>query len=283
MINIHSPRLPSNRKLPYRFINDENNFSQSSSRDVFEISTQYNQARSIFNVSSSFTLIRIDPISLFRIGPPLSRTSQSRGRTYDARQECERTRALPFSVTLFYKIVTARPLARVSFRRSLNCCRDRDAILLRIGRRTTRLLFSKMAETEHRGKDNSGGAIKEAMVKQEKRESVLTNGERGSGDDADSLEEMPLDIGEHYLVRRSATGSDDSWRKYFAIDGHFLPARLRLAPNRASAVLGSDRHVTRSVVAISTVPNRYRSDFAKKPLTVIFSRFFDFRWSASGY
>lgn len=48
------------------------------------------------------------------------------------------------------------------------------------------------------------------MVKQEKRENTLTNGGKGSGDDADSLEELPLDIGEHYLVRRS----DDSWRKY---------------------------------------------------------------------
>ena len=46
------------------------------------------------------------------------------------------------------------------------------------------------------------------MVKQEKRDSTLTNGGKGSGDDADSLEELPLDIGEHYLVRRS----DDSWR-----------------------------------------------------------------------
>lgn len=45
------------------------------------------------------------------------------------------------------------------------------------------------------------------MVKQEKRENTLTNGGKGSGDDADSLEELPLDIGEHYLVRRS----DDSW------------------------------------------------------------------------
>ena len=37
----------------------------------------------------------------------------------------------------------------------------------------------------------------------------LQGGGKGSGDDADSLEEMPLDIGEHYLVRRS----DDSWRE----------------------------------------------------------------------
>lgn len=63
----------------------------------------------------------------------------------------------------------------------------------------------KMAESEQRGSCNTATS-KEIMVKQEKRE--LTNGGKGSGDDADSLEELPLDIGEHYLVRRS----DDSWR-----------------------------------------------------------------------
>lgn len=66
-----------------------------------------------------------------------------------------------------------------------------------------------MAESEQRSKDNCNATPKETtMVKQEKRENTLTNGGKGSGDDADSLEEMPLDIGEHYLVRRS----DDSWR-----------------------------------------------------------------------
>jgi len=65
-----------------------------------------------------------------------------------------------------------------------------------------------MAESEQRSKDGSNTAAKETMVKQEKRENTLTNGGKGAGDDADSLEELPLDIGEHYLVRRS----DDSWR-----------------------------------------------------------------------
>jgi histone acetyltransferase MYST1 len=65
----------------------------------------------------------------------------------------------------------------------------------------------KMAESEQRGSCNTTTS-KEIMVKQEKRETTLTNGGKGSGDDADSLEELPLDIGEHYLVRRS----DDSWR-----------------------------------------------------------------------
>lgn len=64
-----------------------------------------------------------------------------------------------------------------------------------------------MAESEQRNKDGCNTA-RETMVKQEKRENTLTNGGKGSGDDADSLEELPLDIGEHYLVRRS----DDSWR-----------------------------------------------------------------------
>lgn len=67
-----------------------------------------------------------------------------------------------------------------------------------------------MAESEQRNKENCIVGSKEMMVKQEKRENTLTNGGKGSGDDADSLEELPLDIGEHYLVRRS----DDSWRKY---------------------------------------------------------------------
>lgn len=66
-----------------------------------------------------------------------------------------------------------------------------------------------MAELEQRSKDSCNtAALKETMVKQEKRDNTLTNGGKGSGDDADSLEELPLDIGEHYLVRRS----DDSWR-----------------------------------------------------------------------
>ena len=68
---------------------------------------------------------------------------------------------------------------------------------------------SKMADTEHRTKEDSTATSKETMVKQEKRENSLINGGKGSGDDADSLEELPLDIGEHYLVRRS----DDSWRE----------------------------------------------------------------------
>lgn len=72
------------------------------------------------------------------------------------------------------------------------------------------LLIWKMAESEQRNKENCIVGPKETMVKQEKRENTLTNGGKGSGDDADSLEELPLDIGEHYLVRRS----DNSWRKY---------------------------------------------------------------------
>lgn len=68
-------------------------------------------------------------------------------------------------------------------------------------------LSRKMADSEQRGSCNTATS-KEIMVKQEKREPTLTNGGKGSGDDADSLEELPLDIGEHYLVRRS----DDSWR-----------------------------------------------------------------------
>lgn len=65
-----------------------------------------------------------------------------------------------------------------------------------------------MAESEQRCKDGCNATAKETMVKQEKRDSLTNGGKGSSGDDADSLEELPLDIGEHYLVRRS----DDSWR-----------------------------------------------------------------------
>lgn len=71
----------------------------------------------------------------------------------------------------------------------------------------------KMAESEQKNKDNCTVTSKETMVKQDKRENTLMNGGKGSGDDADSLEELPFDIGEHYLVRRS----DDSWRMYILI------------------------------------------------------------------
>lgn len=66
-----------------------------------------------------------------------------------------------------------------------------------------------MAAMEQRGKDSTVGSAKEIMVKQEKRENTITNGGKESGDDADSSEEVRLDVGEHYLVRRS----DDSWRE----------------------------------------------------------------------
>lgn len=48
-------------------------------------------------------------------------------------------------------------------------------------------------------------------IKTESKPEILHN-DKGTGDneDTESLEEQPLDIGEHYLVRRS----DDSWRKF---------------------------------------------------------------------
>lgn len=68
-----------------------------------------------------------------------------------------------------------------------------------------------MADVDQRAKESSSVGAKDTMMKQEKqRDSAMSNGGKGSGDDADSLEELPLDIGEHYLVRRS----DDSWREY---------------------------------------------------------------------
>lgn len=54
--------------------------------------------------------------------------------------------------------------------------------------------------------------LRDKMVVNEK---VGTNSDSKPPDheDLDSLEEHPLDIGEHYLVRRN----DDSWREYIQI------------------------------------------------------------------
>lgn len=73
----------------------------------------------------------------------------------------------------------------------------------------TIIFVIKMADIDHKGKDTSSGGKESSLIKHENRDNNSTNGGKGSGDDADSLEEQPLDIGEHYLVRRS----DDSWRE----------------------------------------------------------------------
>lgn len=51
--------------------------------------------------------------------------------------------------------------------------------------------------------DNSNDKI------MKKNDSNAKNSQQNDNEDADSLDEQPLDIGEHYLVRRSA----ESWRK----------------------------------------------------------------------
>lgn len=45
---------------------------------------------------------------------------------------------------------------------------------------------------------------------EKKAESASSDGKTVDGEDGDSLDEQPLDIGEHYLVRRG----DDTWREY---------------------------------------------------------------------
>jgi histone acetyltransferase MYST1 len=62
--------------------------------------------------------------------------------------------------------------------------------------------------------ENVGEKLENAFIKQERRAENSHSDNKVSGDneDADSVEEQPLDIGEHYLVRRS----DGSWRKYTA-------------------------------------------------------------------
>lgn len=56
-----------------------------------------------------------------------------------------------------------------------------------------------------------GGVRGRTMIMKTERKSENSTNEKPPGDneDSESLEEQPLDIGEHYLVRRS----DDSWRK----------------------------------------------------------------------
>jgi histone acetyltransferase MYST1 len=68
-----------------------------------------------------------------------------------------------------------------------------------------------MADSGLSEKENTGEKVENALVKQERRSENSQSDNKGSGDneDADSVEEQPLDIGEHYLVRRS----DGSWRK----------------------------------------------------------------------
>lgn len=66
-----------------------------------------------------------------------------------------------------------------------------------------------MADDSLPGKE--GGVIENMIMKTEKKPEISTNEKPlADNEDSESLEEQPLDIGEHYLVRRS----DDSWRKY---------------------------------------------------------------------
>jgi len=56
--------------------------------------------------------------------------------------------------------------------------------------------------------------LTEMIAKAEKKtENAPSEGKTsGENEDADSIEEQPLDIGEHYLVRRG----DETWREYSA-------------------------------------------------------------------
>jgi histone acetyltransferase MYST1 len=67
-----------------------------------------------------------------------------------------------------------------------------------------------MAEVGVCYKEN-GEKTDNSLVTHERRaeNSQPDNKLSGDNEDADSVEEQPLDIGEHYLVRRS----DGSWRK----------------------------------------------------------------------
>ena len=68
-----------------------------------------------------------------------------------------------------------------------------------------------MADGMLSDKENSGEKVESVMVRQERRSENSQSGAKTGGDneDSESVEEQPLDIGEHYLVRRS----DGSWRE----------------------------------------------------------------------
>lgn len=72
-------------------------------------------------------------------------------------------------------------------------------------------LFGKMADVGFIDKENVGEKVENSFVKQDRRSESSQPDSKMGGDneDAESVDEQPLDIGEHYLVRRS----DGSWRK----------------------------------------------------------------------
>lgn len=74
-----------------------------------------------------------------------------------------------------------------------------------------------MAETATKSSPLLTGLEKNSetmLIKQEKKsENTSTDIKTGDNEDSESMEEQPLDIGEHYLVRRS----DESWREFFIL------------------------------------------------------------------
>lgn len=88
---------------------------------------------------------------------------------------------------------------------------NRQILLSALVRAELSRLCSKMADGVVSDMENVGEKLENAFIKQERRTENSQSDNKVSGDneDADSVEEQPLDIGEHYLVRRS----DGSWRK----------------------------------------------------------------------
>ena len=81
-----------------------------------------------------------------------------------------------------------------------------------------------------KGNEASEGHQSEIMVSkiEKKAESASSDSKTLDGEDGDSLEEQPLDIGEHYLVRRG----DDTWRKC-AVRRGAVAATCRVGGRRA--------------------------------------------------
>ncbi|XP_069680107.1 histone acetyltransferase KAT8 [Periplaneta americana] len=84
----------------------------------------------------------------------------------------------------------------------------------------------EMADSGLSDKENTGEKVENPVVKQERRteNSQQDNKVSGDNEDSESVEEQPLDIGEHYLVRRS----DGSWHpaeviqtRYNDVESHY--------------------------------------------------------------
>ncbi|PNF30594.1 Histone acetyltransferase KAT8 [Cryptotermes secundus] len=100
---------------------------------------------------------------------------------------------------------------------------NRQILLSALVRAKLSRLCNKMADSVS-DMENVGEKLENAFIKQERRTENSQSDNKVSGDneDADSVEEQPLDIGEHYLVRRS----DGSWHPAEVIQTRYNDAEI---------------------------------------------------------